>query len=71
MSYMNSFGIGMLVTLVIRAQRENKKLVAYGLSDHYRKIFELSRLDQVIPLYEKEANALAASERYDLPERES
>jgi anti-sigma B factor antagonist len=70
LSYMNSLGMGMLVTLLIRAQRENKHLVAYGLNQHYRNLFSITRLDQVIPLYESETVALARSERMDLPERE-
>jgi anti-sigma B factor antagonist len=70
MEYMNSFGIGMLVMLLIRAQREAKNIVGYGLSDHYKKIFELTRLDQVIPVYSTETIALASAEPYDRPERE-
>jgi anti-sigma B factor antagonist len=70
LTYMNSLGMGMLVTLLIRAQRENKHLVAFGLNQHYRSLFSITRLDQVIPLYESEAVALARSERMDLPERE-
>lgn len=71
LTYMNSFGIGMLVRLLIHARREGKNIVGYGLSDHYRQIFEITRLDQVIPLYENESIALAAAEPYDHPEREA
>ena len=71
LSYMNSSGIGMLVMLLIRAQRERKNIVGFGLSDHYRNIFEITRLDQVIPIYSSEAIALASAEQYDLPEREN
>ncbi len=60
MEYMNSSGIGLLVTLLIRAQRQHQRLVAFGLSDHYRQIFELTRLDEVIVLYSTESEALAA-----------
>ncbi len=70
LSYMNSIGIGMLVTLLIRARREGKNIVGYGLSEHYRHIFELIQLDKVIPIYATEAIALASAEPYDLPERE-
>lgn len=69
--YMNSFGIGMLVMLLIRARREGKNIVGYGLSDHYRNIFELTRLDQVIPIYSTQEIALASAEPFDLPEREA
>lgn len=60
LDYMNSSGIGLLVTLLIRTQRQNQKLLAYGLSDHYHQIFELTRLDEAISLYTSEGDALAA-----------
>ncbi len=55
---MNSGGIGMLVTLLVRANRQHKKLAAFGLSDHYREIFELTRLDEAITIYDNERSAL-------------
>lgn len=60
LEYMNSSGIGLLVTMLIRAQRNNCRLAACGLSPHYRQIFELTRLDDAIAIYETEADALAA-----------
>ena len=39
LDYMNSSGIGLLVTLLIRAQRQNQRLLAVSLSDHYKHIF--------------------------------
>ena len=36
LSYMNSGGIGLLVTLLVRANRQSQQLLAFGLSDHYR-----------------------------------
>ena len=71
LTYMNSMGIGMLVRLLIHARRDGKNIVGYGLSDHYSQIFEITRLDQVIPLYASESIALAAAEPYDHPEREA
>jgi len=59
LEYMNSSGIGLLVTLLIRVKRQNQKLVAFGLSDHYRSIFELTRLNEVITIVASEADALA------------
>jgi anti-sigma B factor antagonist len=58
LEYMNSGGIGMLVTLLVRANRQRQQLGAYGLSDHYREIFELTRLDEAITIYDDEASAL-------------
>jgi len=61
LDYMNSGGIGLLVTLLIRANRQKQRLLAYGLSDHYRQIFELTRLDEAIGIYDSEPAALAAA----------
>jgi anti-sigma B factor antagonist len=61
LTYMNSGGIGLLVTMLVRAQRRNQALLAYGLSDHYRHIFELTRLDDTIGLHASEDEALAAA----------
>ena len=58
LEYMNSGGIGMLVTLLVRANRQHQQLAAYGLSDHYREIFELTRLDEAITIYDSEESAL-------------
>ena len=60
LDYMNSSGIGLLVTLLIRVQRQKQKMLAYGLSEHYREIFSLTRLDSAIGIYTGEAEALAA-----------
>jgi len=58
LEYMNSGGIGMLVTLLVRANRQRQQLAAFGLSDHYREIFELTRLDEAITIYDSEESAL-------------
>jgi anti-sigma B factor antagonist len=61
LDYMNSGGIGLLVTLLVRAQRQHQRLLAYGLSDHYRQIFELTRLDDAIAIHDDENTALDAA----------
>lgn len=58
LEYMNSTGIGMLVTLLVRANRQKQQLSAYGLTDHYRQIFELTRLDEAISIFDNETSAL-------------
>ena len=67
LDYMNSGGIGLLVTLLVRAQRQHQRVLAYGLSDHYRQIFELTRLDEAVGIHDSEEDALAAPAR---PEEE-
>ncbi len=61
LEYMNSTGIGLLVTLLVRANRQRQKLLAYGLTDHYRQIFSLTRLDEAIGILDSEADALATA----------
>ena len=53
--------IGLLVTLLIRTQRQKQRLLAYGLSEHYQQIFELTRLNEAITIYNGEGEALAAA----------
>ena len=60
LSYMNSGGIGLLVTLLVRTNRQSQRLLAFGLSDHYRQIFELTRLDEAIGIHDSEQSALQA-----------
>lgn len=60
LSYMNSGGIGLLVTLLVRANRHSQQLLAFGLSEHYRQIFELTRLDEAIGIHDDEQAALDA-----------
>lgn len=61
LAYMNSGGIGLLVTLLVRANRHSQQLLAYGLSDHYRQIFELTRLDEAVGIHDSEQAALHAA----------
>ena len=58
---MNSGGIGLLVTLLLLAKRARQPVTAFGLSDHYRQILELTRIDEVISVHDDEGRALAAA----------
>ena len=61
LEYMNSGGIGLLVTLLVRTQRAGQKLLAVGLSEHYRQILALTRLDEAIAIHDDEPAAIAAA----------
>ena len=63
LDFLNSGGIGLLVTLLVRANRSGQRIGACGLSAHYREIFELTRLDDAIAIHGTEADALAAVTR--------
>lgn len=63
LQYMNSSGIGLLVTLMIRMNRLKQRLLAYGLSEHYAHIFALTRLNEAIGTYDSESAAIAAASK--------
>jgi anti-sigma B factor antagonist len=61
LDYMNSAGIGLIVTLLIRINRQKQHMLVYGLTEHYQHIFELTRLSEAIGIYDSEAAAAAAA----------
>jgi anti-sigma B factor antagonist len=63
LEYMNSSGIGLLVTLLIRVRRQNQRMLAFGLNEHYQNIFEITQLTDAIGIYQTEEDALAAATR--------
>jgi anti-sigma B factor antagonist len=62
LEYLNSSGIGLLVTLLVRANRQRQRLLAFGLNEHYRHIFDLTRLNDAIVIHDDEPAALAAAQ---------
>lgn len=62
LDYMTSSGIGLLVTLFIRANREGTQLYAVGLNPHYQRIFALTRLNETIRVFETEEEAVRVRE---------
>jgi anti-sigma B factor antagonist len=56
--YMDSTGIALLVGLLARTRRDGRELSAYGLSDHYREIFAITRLSEFIHVYDDESSAV-------------
>jgi anti-sigma B factor antagonist len=61
--YINSTGIALIVGLLGRARADDRSLAACGLSEHYREIFEITRLADFIPLYADETGAAGSEER--------
>jgi anti-sigma B factor antagonist len=58
--YVNSGGIGLLITLLIRMHRQKQRMLVCGLSEHYQRIFQVTRLDAAIGIFDTEREALAA-----------
>lgn len=49
--YINSTGLAVLVQLLARARADGCAVHAWGLSDHYREIFEITRLADFVTLH--------------------
>jgi anti-anti-sigma factor len=60
--YINSTGIALIVGLLARARAANLRVVAYGLSDHYREIFQITRLADFVGIFSDRAAALRAAQ---------
>src|SRR5436305_14434206 len=57
--YINSTGIALIVSLLARARKSKRRLLACGLSSHYVEIFQLTRLVDVMSVVPDESSALA------------
>jgi anti-anti-sigma factor len=57
--YINSTGIALIVGLMANARKQGLTMYACGLSDHYREIFEITRLADFMPVISDEADAVA------------
>ncbi len=54
-AYINSTGIALIVGLLGRARADHVPVSAHGLSDHYREIFEITRLSDFITIDDEES----------------
>ena len=57
--YINSTGIALIVGLLAKARTAKRKLLAYGLSEHYVEIFNITRLSDFVGVYPDEESALS------------
>ena len=55
--YINSTGIALIVGLLARARSEHRQVAARGLSDHYRQIFEITRIADFMTILADDATA--------------
>jgi anti-sigma B factor antagonist len=53
--YINSTGIAVIVGVMAMARAGNRDIGARGLSDHYREVFEITRLADFMNIYEDSA----------------
>ena len=59
--YINSTGIALIVSLLARARKTHRRLLACGLSPHYVEIFEITRLADFMSVFPDEVAALEAA----------
>ncbi|MGH9075028.1 MAG: STAS domain-containing protein [Acidimicrobiales bacterium] len=59
--YINSTGIALIVSVLAKARSEGRTIVATGLSEHYRRIFEITRLSDFIKMYADVDQAVGAA----------
>ena len=57
--FLSSTGIALIVGLLARSRKDGKTISSCGLSDHYREIFEITRLADFMRIYPDERAALA------------
>jgi len=56
--YMNSTGIALVVGLLARARKDHRRLIVFGLSDHYTELFNITRLSDYMDIFPDETSAL-------------
>ena len=57
--YINSTGIALIVSLLAQARKSRRRLVVFGLSDHYVEIFQITRLADFMSIFPNEEAAMA------------
>ncbi len=48
--YMDSSGLGIIVTHYVRCRRKGLRLIAAGLSPKVRDVFRIAKVDAIIPI---------------------
>jgi anti-sigma B factor antagonist len=54
--YINSTGIALIVGLLARARTDQRPVSARGLSEHYREIFEITRLSDFMTILAEDSS---------------
>jgi anti-anti-sigma factor len=65
--YMNSAGIGLVISLVEDATQAGRRVFAFGLASHYRKLFNMVGLMERITLATDEADAKSKANEGSTP----
>ncbi len=60
-SYINSTGIALIVGLLAEARASDRRILVSGLTDHYKDIFEITRISDFVTMCDDEESAAAAA----------
>ncbi|CAA9386666.1 MAG: hypothetical protein AVDCRST_MAG22-308 [uncultured Rubrobacteraceae bacterium] len=69
--YINSTGIALIVGLLARARAAKRDLSAYGLSEHYVEIFNITRLSDFVNVFPDEESAMDRHQAAGIRQQES
>src|SRR5512140_1070180 len=59
--YINSTGIALIVSMMAKARNAGCRMIASGLNEHYREIFQITRLADFMTIYPDQNTALASA----------
>ena len=59
--FLSSTGIALIVGILARARKDGRKITASGLTDHYREIFEITRLADFMTIFADENTAVVGT----------
>ena len=59
--YINSTGIALIVSLLTRARKSQRRLLTCGLNDHYVEIFSITHLIDLMSIFPDLETALAST----------
>ncbi len=56
--YINSAGIAVIISLITQARRKKQRVMAYGLTSHYHKLFYMVGLSDYVEIYNNESEII-------------
>lgn len=62
-TYINSTGIAVIVGLLAKARKDGLAVDAYGLTDHYRHVFQITRLADFMTIHDDGQADIAGGSR--------
>lgn len=57
-TYINSTGIAVIVGVLAGARTDGRQVRAFGLDEHYRKIFQITRIADFMAIHDDETAAI-------------